>query len=169
MRIPAASFIAVVASILTLQAQQPGGLIDPPAGARVVLKAKGDGVQVYTCTAAQAGLKWVFQAPDARLLDDSGKTIGKHFAGPTWQLDDGSQAQGQLIASRPAPEADSVAWLLLEAKAGTATGTLADVQFIQRTETHGGVAPASGCASPGDAGKIVRIPYTAAYRFFAEK
>jgi hypothetical protein len=169
MRILAASLIASVVSVLALPAQQTSGLIDPPAGARVVLQAKGDGVQNYACTTAPAGLKWVFQAPDAHLLDDSGTTIGKHFAGPTWQLNDGSQVQGQLIASRPAPQADSVAWLLLEAKAGTATGSFAAVKFIRRTETHGGAAPASGCQSPGDAGKIARIPYTATYTFYAEK
>jgi hypothetical protein len=167
-RILAASLIAVV-SVLALPAQQPGGAIDPPAGARIVLRAKGDGVQIYMCTGSQDGLKWVLKAPDALLLDDSGKTIGSHFAGPAWKLAHGSQVQGALIASNPAPEVNSVAWLLVGAKAGTATGKLADVKFIRRTETHGGVAPESGCQSTGDAGKTARIPYTATYTFYADK
>ena len=66
-------------------------------------------------------------------------------------------------------EVNSVAWLLVGAKAGTATGKLADVKFIRRTETHGGVAPESGCQSTGDAGKTARIPYTATYTFYADK
>jgi hypothetical protein len=168
MRILAASLITAVVSILPLPAQQTGGPIDPPAGVRDVLRAKGNGVQIYVCTDAPAGFKWVLRAPDAKLLDASGKTIGKHFAGPTWRLLDGSQVQGELMASKPAPEANAVPWLLLRAKPGTATGSLANVTFIRRTETHGGVAPESGCQAPRDAGKTVQIPYTATYTFYAE-
>lgn len=169
MRVLVLSLIAAAASIPALFAQQSGGSIDLPQGAQAVLQANGDGVQIYTCTDAPGGLKWVLKAPDAKLLDSSGKVIGHHFAGPTWKLEDGGQVQGELMASRPAPEAGSVAWLLLRAKAGTATGTLAGVAFIRRTETHGGVAPASGCESSGDAGKTVQIPYTARYTFYSEK
>jgi FtsP/CotA-like multicopper oxidase with cupredoxin domain len=168
MRILVASLITAVASILPLPAQQATGPIDPPADARSVLQAKGDGVQIYVCTDAPVGLKWVLKAPDAKLLDASGKTIGKHFAGPTWRLADGSQVQGELMANKPAPEENSVPWLLLRAKPGTATGSLANIKFIRRTETHGGVAPESGCQTPLDAGKTVQIPYTATYTFYAE-
>jgi hypothetical protein len=156
-------------SMLSLQAQQPAGSIDVPAGARVVLEAKGEGVQVYSCSESQTGFKWVLMGPDARLLDDAGKQIGTHFAGPTWKLTDGSMVVGQLMASQPSPDANSVAWLLLRAKSGTATGRLADVAFIRRTETHGGVAPASACQTQADAGKTVRVPYTATYTFYLQK
>jgi hypothetical protein len=169
MRILAAFLIAAFVSTPASPAQQTGGPIDPPAGARSVLEAKGDGVQIYVCTDTHDGFKWVLKAPDAKLLDASGKTIGLHFAGPTWSLVDGSQVQGELIASRPAPEANSIAWLLLGAKAGTGTGKLAEVRFIRRTETHGGVAAQSGCQSLGDAGKLTRVPYTATYTFYAER
>jgi hypothetical protein len=150
MRTLALSLVAVALFILApipvlaahpLAAQQTGAPIDLPAGARAVLQVKGEGVQIYTCTDANGGLKWVFKAPDAKLLNASGQEIGSHFAGPTWKLADGSQVQGQLVASMPAPQADSVAWLLLRAKHGTATGTFANVAFIRRTETHGGAAP----------------------------
>lgn len=169
MRILVVCLIAAVVSTLPLPAPQTGGSIDPPAGAREVLQAKGDGVQIYVCTDTQAGLKWVLKAPDAKLLDAFGKTIGRHFAGPTWRLVDGSQVQGELIASQAAPKANSVAWLLLKAKAGTASGRFAHVGFIRRTETSGGVAPASACKSPRDTGKSIRIPYAAIYTFYAEK
>ncbi len=169
MRVLAASLIAAVVSIPALPALQTGEAVDPPADARDVLQAKGDGVQIYACTDTPAGLKWVLKAPDAKLLDAAGTAIGRHFAGPTWRLEDGSQVQGELIASKPAPEKDSVAWLLLKAKAGTPSGRFANVRFIRRSETHGGVAPESGCQSTSDADKIVRIPYTATYTFYAEK
>lgn len=82
---------------------------------------------------------------------------------------DSSQVQGELIASKPAPEVNSEPWLLLQAKVGTAANRLANIKFIRRTETHGGVAPESGCQSSRDANKIVRIPYTSTYTFYAEK
>jgi len=167
MRVLALSLIVAAASIPPLQAQQPSSSIDLPPGVRTLLQAKGDGVQIYTCAVTQAAAKWVLKAPDAKLLDASGNTIGSHFAGPTWKLQDGSQVQGELLAARPAPEAGSVPWLLLRVKAGTATGQLADVAFIRRTDTHGGVAPQSGCASPPHAAKTVQVPYTAAYTFYA--
>ena len=167
MRLLAISLIAAAASILTLHAQQSGGgPIDPPAGARAAMQAKGEGVQIYVCSKAGDGFKWILKAPDAKLLDASGTMIGSHFAGPTWKLLDGSEVQGELIASRPAAQADSVAWLLLRAKAGTATGGFANVEFIRRTETHGGVASGSDCQNPQDAGKTVKVPYTATYTFY---
>jgi hypothetical protein len=169
MRVLAVTLIAAAVSITALRAQQTSGSIDLPAGVRSVLQAKGDGVQIYTCTAGNDGPKWVLKAPDAKLLDAAGKTIGSHFAGPTWRLEDGSQVQGELIASKPAPQTNSVAWLLLRAKAGTATGAFAEVAFIRRTETHGGVATESSCANSHDVGNIVRIPYTATYTFYAER
>jgi len=165
MRIVAASLIAAAVSIAALHAQQADGSIDPPAGARAVLEAKGVGFQVYTCTGTQSGPKWVLTAPDAKLLDASGASIGSHFAGPTWKLEDGSQVQGERMASKAAPEANSVAWLLLRAKAGTGTGKFANIAFIRRTETHGGAAAESACTT----GDTSRVAYTATYTFYAAK
>jgi hypothetical protein len=172
MRTLPACLIAAALSVPALHAQQPGGSIDLPAGARAVLEAKAEGVQIYACTAAGDSFKWVFKAPQAKLFDASGKQIGTHFAGPTWKLTDGSQVrgevQGEIVATKPAPEADAVAWLLLRAKAGTATGSLASVAIIRRTDTHGGAAPASGCQTAADASKTAQIPYTATYTFYAQ-
>src|SRR5580692_8108380 len=115
----------VVAALL--HAQQTGASVDAPAGAQVVFLTEGVGVQIYTCTGTPGGAKWVFKAPDAKLQDATGKTIGSHSAGPTWTLEDGGvvlgQVQGELVASQPAPEANAIPWLLLRAKARTATGT----------------------------------------------
>ena len=167
MRSLATALIAAALSVPAVFAQQTASSVDPPADARAVLQAKGDGVQIYVCSGANDAFKWTLKAPDAKLMDASGKVIGNHFAGPTWKLLDGGQVQGEPMAVKPAPDADSVAWLLLRAKAGTATGSLADVAFIGRTETHGGVAPQSGCQSSTDAAKAVRVHYTATYTFYA--
>ena len=173
MRIPAAFLIAIAASLTVLQAQQtpqqPAASIDLPAGAQVVLEAQGNGVQKYLCAemhdGANGGLKWVLTGPDAKLLDASGKIIGTHFAGPTWKLNDGGQVQGELIASKPSPQSNSVAWLLLRAKAGTATGSLANVAYIRRTETIGGAPLSPVC----EAGKNLQVGYTARYTFYSVK
>lgn len=167
MRVLAVFVIVAVVSAGSLHAQQTSASIDLASDAQVVLRATGDGFQIYTCTSTPAATRWTLKAPDAKLLDAAGKQIGTHFAGPTWKLNDGGQVQGELIASRPSPESGSVAWLLLRAKGGTATGALASVAFIRRTETHGGAAPASGCDTAQDAGKTAQVHYTANYTFYS--
>lgn len=163
----AISWAAILLSSIALLAQQNAVSIDVPAGARSILTAKGDGFQIYTCTQTAQGVKWILKAPDAKLLDASGNVIGSHFAGPSWKLSDGGEVQGELIANRPSSDPDSVAWLLLRAKPGTATGSFASVAFIRRTDTHGGAAGTAGCQSDADSGKSERIPYTATYTFYS--
>ena len=65
---------------------------------------------------------------------------------------------------------DAVAWLLLEKK-GTQRGPtggedLSQTTFVQRLNTDGGVAPATGCSVPGDVGTTAFVPYTADYFFY---
>lgn len=163
----AMGFGSLLLTVITLFAQQNSASTDVPTGARPVLEVKGDGFQIYTCTSTPQGQKWILKAPDAKLLDAAGSVVGTHFAGPSWKLSDGGAVQGELIASRPSPDPDSVAWLLLRAKPGTATGSLASVAFIRRTNTHGGAAGTSGCQTDADTGKSERIPYTATYTFYS--
>ena len=61
--------------------------LKPPPGETLALQAQGVGDQIYTCD----GASWTLLKPDARLLDESGKQVGLHFAGPTWQWSDGSR------------------------------------------------------------------------------
>lgn len=167
MRCFAVCLIAGLAPIAALHGQAAPGPLTVPPGARILLQAKGEGVQIYACTATGGGAQWVLQGPDAKLLDAAGKPIGTHFAGPAWRLNDGSEVQGQLMGSQPSPDPSSVAWLLLRAKPGSATGKLADVAYIRRTQTQGGVPDKSACASGSDAGKTARAPYSATYTFYA--
>jgi hypothetical protein len=153
------AFLAVLIAPITLTAQQAPPSIDVPPGAHLLLEAKGDGVQIYTCTDS----KWTLKAPDAKLLDTKGKVIGTHFAGPTWKLNDGSQVKGKAIANQPSPEAGSVPWLLVQAVPGSGSGKFADVTYIRRTETHSGAAPKEACTS-GES----RQSYTATYSFYTK-
>ncbi len=148
---------------VTAAAQSPGlpAVIDAP-GAAVALTVHAEGAQIYACQPDAAGaLRWAFREPIATLLQD-GKTIGRHFAGPSWELENGGKIQGKVSARAPAPGAVSgdIPWLKLEAIA-PATGPLAGMRFIQRIHTHGG-ALEGACQQ---AGELRAIAYSADYVF----
>ena len=156
---------ALVVAVLMLLpfaslAQTPGATAKPSA-----TEAVGKGVQIYTCKASNGGYAWSLKAPDARLEDAQGHVIGKHFAGPSWQASDGSTVVAAPLNVSPSPDAGAIAWLVLQAKSHSGSGAMADVQYVVRTRTEGGVAPATGCDA-SHAGAEVRIPYSAIYLFF---
>jgi hypothetical protein len=99
------------------------------------------------------------------------------FGNPTWQSSlDSSKVWGQATHSVAAgsdpscPHAGSIPCLLLQvigSEQGPAGGKLLiKTTFIQRLNTNGGSAPATGCLVTGDVGKQTLVPYTADYFFF---
>lgn len=134
------------------------------AAQTLVLRAHAKGDQVYTC---QQNASWVLKAPDARLMDDGGNVIGRHFAGPTWQLNDGSQIVGKAVSHTDAPDTHDVPWLTLTVVSETGHGRLEHVKSIKRVNTHGGQPPAGGCDA-SHVGQDTRVPYTADYEFYAD-
>jgi hypothetical protein len=155
--------LGMIALVLTVAfmaldaiAQTAKESIDVPPHSRLVLRATGSGDQVYGCVNG----RWALTAPDAKLLNQEGSVIGRHFAGPTWQLNDGSWVKGKAVAKQAAPDTTAVPWLLLESVGGI--GRLGTVRFIQRTGTHGGNAPDGGCTENATR----RVPYTATYSFY---
>jgi hypothetical protein len=139
-----------------LMAQTAKESIDVPPHTKLLLQALGKGDQVYGCVNGS----WILKAPDAKLLNHEGSVIGRHFAGPTWQLNDGSWVKGRAVGKQVAPDATAVPWLLLESVDGV--GSLQAVRFIRRTETHGGNAPEGSCSQNA----TLRVPYTATYSFY---
>jgi hypothetical protein len=73
-----------------------------------------------------------------------------------------------VIASSPSTTPNSIAQLLLRAKATAGNGLFTNVQYIQRLNTAGGNAPAGGC-SKEQAGQLGRAPYTADYLFYGAR
>jgi len=77
-------------------------------------------------------------------------------------------AAGSDIVS--CPHSGSIACLLLQvigSEQGPAGGkALTKTTFIQRLNSNGGSAPATGCAVPGDVGKQALVSYSADYFFF---
>lgn len=137
----------------------------PPAGTALLLDALGDGVQIYTCDAANNGFSWNFKAPEANLFDQAGREIGTHFAGPTWKLDDGSAIVGEVVARADAPQPGAIPWLLLRVKSYEGAGRLSNVAFVRRAETLGGAAPETDCDASHVA-QSARMRYSARYQFF---
>jgi len=139
-----------------------------PSGQVLVLEAMASGVQIYECRPARSHpLKpeWVFKSPEAELFDTGGRPIGKHYAGPTWEADDGSKVVGEVAALFNSPDANSIPWLLLKAKSNMGSGIFTKVSSIQRLNTSGGKPTSMDCEKE-QLGRELRVPYKALYYFY---
>jgi hypothetical protein len=159
---------ALILLSFSLAAQQVPQQLQPPANEQLLLRVHAKGDQVYVCQEGVTQFAWALKAPDAQLFDKDDKPFGKHFAGPSWEANDGSRVTGKAVANVPSPEADSIPWLLVNIVGHEGSGVLSRATSIQRLNTKGGKAPASGCDA-AHAGQEVRVPYTADYLFYAPK
>jgi Protein of unknown function (DUF3455) len=159
---------AIVLSGSSANAQEVPEQLHPPAKEALLLQVHAKGDQIYSCKADGTQFTWTLKAPDAKLFDKDGKPFGKHFAGPSWEANDGSRVVGKAAANVPSPDAGSIPWLLVTVVSHSGEGVLARVTSIQRINTKGGKAPVSGCDSEHVDSEL-RVPYSADYRFFAPK
>jgi hypothetical protein len=142
--------------------------IKAPTGEVVVLQAHASGSQIYVCQPGSDGkLAWTLKAPEAELHDQQGATIGRHYAGPTWKDNDGSEVTGKALARVDSPDADSIPWLLIIVTGHSGNGVLGQVTTIQRIHTKGGLAPPASECNTSKQNTEVKIPYTADYYFYA--
>ena len=158
--------LALVSGPASAQPNAPvPGTIEVEDGHKPFLLAHAAGVQIYECSAAT--LKWRLVAPRANLYDDSGKLLGTHSGGPTWQTRDGSQVKGQRVDGVTV-DPGAIQWLLIKATpyVGSDGDRLAGTTFIQRIATTGGLEPAAADCNPGTVGTVEEIPYTADYVFW---
>jgi hypothetical protein len=134
-------------------------------GETVIATVNAVGSQVYECRAdpAVGTLAWQFREPIATLFI-SGKTVGRHYAGPNWELIDGSVVSGKVAARAPAASAIDIPLLKLDVASRRGDGRLSDVTTIQRINTKGGVAEGT-CH---EAGAFLSVPYTADYTFLSK-
>jgi uncharacterized protein DUF3455 len=148
-----------VAMLLGIASAQLPDTIAAP-GETTVTTLHAEGAQVYECKADAAGkLAWQFREPIATLL--LGKTLGRHYAGPTWELADGSVVIGKVVGRASAPSAKDIPWLKLEVSERRGTGTLSGVTTVQRINTRGGAAEGA-CDR---AGEYLSVAYAADYVF----
>jgi len=142
-----------------------------PATQKLSLEARATGVQIYDCKPSKddpARYEWLFRAPEADLFDKAGTKIGRHYAGPTWESNDGSKAVGEVKARDDGPDANAIPWLLMSTRSTAGTGILGKTASVQRVQTVGGKAPAASC-SQAEAGKEARVPYSATYYFYVAR
>lgn len=146
-------------------------------------------------TSSASGVAYVLFTPEATLFNNKFKEVTTHFfspnpfesntnpavvaAGPiraAWQHSrDTSTVWGQVKPGNSSADPafvkqGAIAWLLVT-KVGVQDGptggnTLTKTTFIQRLNTSGGLAPATGCISSMDVGNQAFVPYTADYFFY---
>lgn len=142
--------------------------IKAPAGEDVILQAHGTGSQIYVCQLGTEGkFAWALKAPEAELHDQQGAIIGRHFAGPTWKANDGSEVTGKAVARLDSPDSDSIPWLLVTATGHSGDGVLSHVTSIQRINTKAGLPPPAAECSAAKQNVEVKSSYSADYYFFA--
>src|SRR5262249_49477934 len=121
-----------------------------------------EGAQIYECQADAAGaLAWKFKEPIATLFE-RGKSIGRHYAGPSWEFADGAVLKAKVIAQAPAATSADIPELLLTVTAAKGDGAISTARTIVRLHTKGGAVQGS-CQA---AGELRSVAYSADYAFF---
>lgn len=187
------AFGACVAALLTVTLHASNGLVppsvpaglEPPADARLFLRAHAVGTQNYVCApaATASGADWFFLGPQATLFDDDLTQIGTHFLRKNPFQSEALQANWQSRASSavwatrvngstdPAyVSADAIEWLLLGvsgAQAGPDGGERwTRARFVQRVHTVGGKKPAAAECTPATFNARRFVDYEADYYFY---
>ncbi|MFH8464443.1 DUF3455 domain-containing protein [Streptomyces sp. NPDC017991] len=131
-----------------------------PDGNRLTGVFAATGVQTYTCTDGA----WKLLEPAATLSvksDRQHRAVALHSRGPVWvSTVDGSAVNAAAVAT--SPKTGTIPELLLKSTATRGTGVFADVSYIQRLATDGGVAPTTACTGTDQIG----VPYSATYTFY---
>src|SRR5437762_1324735 len=164
-------------------------------GNEVFLVGHGVGTQNYVCVPSAttvSGFAFSLFTPEATLFNDEGKQLITHFFSPnsdpsvkppeagtirvTWEDSRDSSRVWAMLLQQSTDEKfvrkDAVAWLKLQTvgvDAGPTGGSrLTKTTFIQRLNTAGGLAPATGCSTFEDLGRKVFVPYSADYFFYKQ-
>lgn len=148
----------------------PAPLMAPPSQI-LSSQLRASGVQIYGCKASKddsTRFEWVLVSPEAELMDRTGKAVGRHYAGPTWEASDGSKVVGAVVGRDNGPDPSAIPWLLLRATSTSGHGMFSSTQSVQRLHTVGGKAPADGCDQTRE-GKQVQVPYQADYLFYSQR
>jgi hypothetical protein len=183
-----AAALALVQPVVT-HAQTITPPVVPPglevlAPNEVFLVAHGVGTQNYECQPAGTlgHVAWTLFTPQATLFNDLRDQLITHFSSPnpiegdnvrvTWQDSaDTSRVWARATASDTDPPTE-LRWVRVDA-VGTPAGpprggALSRTTFIQRVNTEGGLAPATGCDHLNDAGRKAFVPYAADYVFYTQ-
>ncbi len=152
-------FFAMPASPQTGPASVPAAF--GVANHETILVVQATGAQIYECKAdANGATSWTFREPVATLVR-GGETVGRHYAGPTWELSDGEAVQAKQSATAPGATSNDVALLKLDVVNHRGSGILQSAKFVLRLNTSGGVLKGE-CPK---AGELRAAAYSADYTF----
>jgi len=164
-------------------------------GAKAFLEGHAIGYQNYICLPSGSGFAFALFTPQATLFNDDMDQIITHFNSPNLNPDPGptpdvkgtiratweSSRDTSTIWAKAIAQADhntdptfveegAIAWVLLEVvghmDGPTGGDRLSETTFVQRLNTHGGVAPSVGCSSLAEVGTKAFVPYMANYFFY---
>ena len=138
-----------------------------PAGQKLMMSTTGVGEITYECREKKdmAGAhEWAFVGPVATLYSGDKKAVGKYYAGPTWEANDGSKVTGKQLAVSPAAPGN-IPLQLVKTDPAMGAGAMTGVSYIQRLNTKGGVAPAMACDAMSK-GRRQQVAYEADYVFY---
>jgi Protein of unknown function (DUF3455) len=159
MRTAALALFAAIALPSPVRAQVPDAIA--ASGETAIVTMHAEGAQVYECKADSSGrLVWQFREPIATLILE-GKTVGRHYTGPSWEHSDGSVLVAKPVGRAPGVGQRDIPWLKLEVTDRRGEGMLSGITTIQRINTQGG-ATDGACER---AGALLSMPYAADYVF----
>ena len=174
MKRPSLSLLLSLAALPSIAAMnEPSGISDklrPAVDEQVAFVMKAEGVQIYACKPSPKdpyAYAWAFVAPEATLAE-GGNVVGRHYGGPTWESSSDRSSVKGAVRERQDGGAGNIPWLLLTGSSTSTSGKFANITSVQRLATQGGVEPAEPCREL-NAGKEVRVPYTADYYFYKRR
>ena len=120
-------------------------------GEALVATVHAQGAQVYVCVLDPSGkLAWQFREPIATLLVE-GKTVGRHYAGPNWELSDGSAVVAKASGRASGATAADIPLLKLEVVSQRGTGASVrrhdDPEAQYQGRRRAGDARQAGCSA----------------------
>jgi hypothetical protein len=166
----------------------PPDLEEVPPPNEVAFVGHAIGTQNYVCLPSGSGVAWTLFTPQATLFRKHGQQLTTHFFSPNPNPEDNRTVRAAWQHSRDSStvwgrvtdmSVDShfvapgaIPWLTAETagvQKGPAGGDLmTEITFIQRLNTVGGSAPATGCSVATDVGKKAFVPYRADYFFYED-
>jgi len=173
---------AAQAQTITPPAVPPG--LEVPEGNEAFRVGHAFGTQNYVCLPADSigHVAFTLFTPEATLLGEQDEQLTTHFFSPnpdeggvvraTWEDSVDTSFVWARALAQATVDPKAITWVKLET-AGTAVGptggdTLAKTTFVQRVNTRGGLAPATGCSLPTDIGTKRFVPYKADYFFYKQ-
>ena len=166
----------------------PPDLAEVPPPHQVVFVGHAIGTQNYVCLPSGSGFAWSLFTPQATLFGTNGQQLTTHFFSPNPDPDDNlavraawqhshdsstvwgrvtdSSSDANFVAPGAIPWLTAVTAGVQEGPLGS--GQMTAITFIQRLNTVGGSAPATGCSLATDVGKRAFVPYEADYFFYED-